>query len=294
MRDSRTEFNPAQTDMQRILFLIADAGRAHNDNHERLPAAFRAAGWTVDVQAHESVRFVGGEILAGAHKVHDYDRVWVLGLGRADTFFDRMQLLRRVPQSRFITRIDALVYLHAKYAWSEYMPESHADNDAERLAAIVARGGEWIAKPTAGSFGRDVNRIRADASGRAALEQLTRDGRYCLLQRFVPEIVAGEKRTLVAGNTIIGTYLRLPGADFRTNLSLDGRPAASDLTARERERVTGIVGELVAAGVGFAAIDFAGDYLMEVNLANPGGLATLAQVYARDFAPLVVRALTAR
>ena len=46
MRHPRTEFNPAKTDMQRILFLIADAGRAHNDNHERLPAAFRAAGCT--------------------------------------------------------------------------------------------------------------------------------------------------------------------------------------------------------------------------------------------------------
>ena len=82
-------------------------------------------------------------------------------------------------------------------------------------------------------------------------------------------------------------------ADFRTNLSLDGRPAASELTARERARVTGIIGELVAAGVGFAAIDCAGDYLMEVNLANPGGLATLARVYGRDFAPAVVSALTA-
>jgi hypothetical protein len=294
MRHARTEFNPAKTDMQRILFLIADAGRAHNDNHERLPAAFQAAGWTVDVQPHQSVRFASGEILAGEQRVGDYDRVWVLGLGRADTFFDRMQLLRRVPQPRFVTRIDALVYLHAKYAWSERMPETHADNDAGRLAAIVARGGDWIAKPTAGSFGRDVLRIRADATGRAALERLTAGGRYCLLQRFVPEIAAGEKRTVVAGRTIIGTYLRLPGADFRTNLGLDGRPVASELTARERDRVTGIIDELAAAGVGFAAIDTAGDYLMEVNLANPGGLATLAGIYGHDFAPVVVRALTAR
>jgi glutathione synthase len=292
MRHAGTEFNPANTDMQRILFLVADAGRAHNDNHERLPAAFRAAGWSVDVQAHESVRFASGEVLAGNDNVRGYDRVWVLGLGRADTFFDRMQLLRRLPQSRFVTRIDALMYLHAKYAWSEHMPETHADNDAVRLAAIVARGGDWIAKPTAGSFGRDVLRVGADAPGRAALEHLTSDGRYCLLQRFVPEIAQGEKRTLVAGSTIIGTYLRLPGTDFRTNLSLYGRPAASALTDRERELVNRMIHELVAAGVGFAAIDSAGDYLMEVNLANPGGLATLASVYGRDFAPAVVSALS--
>ena len=37
--------------------------------------------------------------------------------------------------------------------------------------------------------------------------------------------------------------------------------------------------ELSAAGVGFASIDTVAGYVMEVNVANPGGLATLAEVY---------------
>jgi len=281
--------------MGRILFLIADAAGAHNDNHERLPAGFRAGGWDVDVRSHDSIRLQAGRILAGTVPVGDFDRVWVLGLGRAETFFDRMQLLRRVPQSSFITRIDAFVYQHAKYAWSEYMPETHASNDPEQLAAIVASGGDWIAKPTAGSYGRDVVRIRADADGRAALRRLTGGDqhRYCLVQRFAPEIGEGEKRTLIAGNAIIGTYLRLPGSDFRTNLSLEGRAHPTTLTAPEEHLVDRIRGELAREGIGFAAIDIAGPYLMEVNLANPGGLGTLAAVYGRDFTPSVVRAFGA-
>jgi glutathione synthase len=280
--------------MSRILFLIAEAANAHNDNHRRLPAAFLAAGWHVDVRNHDCLRLADGQLLAFETPLADYDRIWVLGLGRAETFFDRMQLLRRAPQDRLITRIDALLYHHAKYAWSEFMPETYASNDPDWLAAIVARGGDWVAKPTAGSYGRDVVRVGADADGLATLRRLTAEtsARYCLLQRFAPEIAGGEKRTLIAGRALIGTYLRLPGQDFRTNLSLDGRPARAALTAAERQLVDRIQAELVREGIGFAAIDIAWPYLMEVNLANPGGLATLEEVYGRDFAPAVVRALT--
>jgi glutathione synthase len=278
--------------MPRILFLVADAGQAHNDNHERLPAAFRAGGWDVTLRPHDSVCLAAGRVLAEGDPIDAFDRVWVLGLGRVETFFDRMQLLHRVPQALFVTRVDAFTYQHAKYAWSEFMPETYASNDAERLAGIVARGGDWVAKPTAGSFGRDVVRLAADGTALDTLRRLTggEQRRYCLLQRFVPEIAAGEKRTLIAGKAVIGTYLRLPGADFRTNLSLDGRAVPAELTLEERRLVDRIHAELAREGIGFAAIDIAGLYLMEVNLANPGGLATLAEVYGRDFTPAVVAA----
>jgi len=282
--------------MPSILFLTADAARAHNDNHERLPAAFRAGGWTVCVRSHESVGLEGGRILAGDDPLDDFDRIWVLGLGRAETFLDRMQLLRRVSQERFVTRIDAFVYQHAKYAWSEFMPETHASNDPDRLAAIAARGGDWVAKPTAGSFGRDVVRLAEGTDRAAALRRLTGEDRqrYCLIQRFVPEIARGEKRTLIAGRRVVGSYLRMPGSDFRTNLSLDGQAAPTALDAAERQLVERIHAGLAREGIGFAAIDIAGQYLMEVNLANPGGLATLEAVYGRNFTPAVVEAFAGR
>ncbi len=281
--------------MRRILFLIADATGARNDNHERLPAAFRQAGWTVAIEPHDEIRLSRAQVRVRDTPLADFDLIWVLGLGRALTFFDRMQLLRRVPQHLFVTRIDALMYLHAKYAWCEYMPETHAGNDIAWLSEILAQGGEWVVKPTAGSYGRDVARIRDDRAGRDTLARLTggEARRYCLLQRYVPEIEQGEKRTLVAGNAIIGTYLRMPGADFRANLALEGRAVATELTAAERRLVSDIQQELIARGIGYAAIDIAFPYLMEVNLANPGGLATLTEVYATDPGPALVAAIGA-
>ena len=43
--------------------------------------------------------------------------------------------------------------------------------------------------------------------------------------------------------------------------------------------------------VHYAAIDTVGEHLMEVNLANPGGLGTLASLYDRDPEAQVVEAI---
>jgi len=278
--------------MSHVAFLLGDTSIARNDNHRRLPEAFARAGWEVARLSQECVRLDPDGVRFGSQRPERFDLVWLLGLGRAETFLDRMQLLRQVPQERFVTRVDALVYLHAKYRWWRYMPETHAGSDPDELIAVLRGGGEWIAKPTAGSFGRDVVRVAADAEGEAAIRHLTRGGVYCVLQRFVPEIVDGETRTLVAAGRIIGSYLRRAQDGFRANLAQGAQALATTLSAGERNLVETVAAELVREGVGFAAVDTVFPHLIEVNLANPGGLGTLAELYGRDFAPDVVAALS--
>ncbi|MFU8816827.1 MAG: ATP-grasp domain-containing protein [Pseudomonadales bacterium] len=281
--------------MPEIAFLLGDTRIARNDNHLRLPAAFEAAGWAVTAVPQEAVRLAPNGVRFGATDPARFDLIWLLGLGRAETFFDRMQLLRQLPQNRFVTRIDALVYLHAKYGWWRYMPETYASNDAGYLKSLLDQGGEWIAKPSAGSYGRDVERLRADPAGAAAIDRLTGNGAelYCLLQRFVPEIAAGEKRTLVAGGRIIGSYLRMPEAGFRSNLAQGASAQPASLEPGERRLVESVARELVSEGIGYAAVDTVFPFLMEVNLANPGGLGTLAELGGGDVAGDVVAAVVA-
>lgn len=280
--------------MPEIAFLLGDTRIARNDNHVRLPTAFAAAGWAVTTAPQEAVRLGPQGVSFGAVDPARFDLIWLLGLGRAETFFDRMQLLRQLPQSRFVTRIDALVYLHAKYGWWRYMPETYASNDAAYLKSQLRLGDEWVAKPSAGSYGRDVERVRADAAGAATLDRLTGNGThaYCLLQRYVAEIEGGEKRTLVAAGHIVGSYLRLPESGFRSNLTQGASAHLTTLTGDERHLVERVARELVTEGIGYAAVDTVFPYLMEVNLANPGGLATLAALGC-DVAADVVAALTA-
>jgi glutathione synthase len=279
--------------MRRIAFLVGDTRIARNDNHLRLPRAFTEAGWEVSELPQEIVRLEPRGVRLGETSPAHFDLIWLLGLGRAETFFDRMQLLRQLPQEQFVTRVDALVYLHAKYGWWRHMPETHASNDPQHLNAVVQQGGEWVVKPGAGSYGRDVVRVSPGHDAAAAIERMTAGGRYCLLQRFVPQVASGETRTLVAGGRIIGSYLRVAEADFRTNLAQGASARPTTLEAGERRLVEAVAEELLREGIGFAAVDTVYPYLIEVNLANPGGLGTLADLYGRDFSGDVVAAIAA-
>jgi glutathione synthase len=278
-----------------------------NDNVERLPRAFRAAGWQVAIADHRALCLAGSNVSlrdadGGTSPLSRFDLIWVLGFGPRDSFLDRMELLQSVPSERFVNAPAALLTLHAKYglplsSLADHHPETYASTDAAWLVAIVERGGDWIAKPPAMSFGRSVFRVqRSDPNVHVIIEQLTGfDGsRYCLLQRYVPEIEHGEKRILVAGGEIIGAYLRLPARDHRANLSGDGHAAATSLTSEEMRLARQVAESLADNNVRYAAVDVAWPWVIEYNIVNPGGLATMERLTGEDLSPRVVAALTPR
>ena len=286
--------------MPSIAFFVSLDGRAANDNRVRLPRAFAAAGWETVCVEHESLA-LDERLLTGAASdgrriaLAGRDRYFILGFGAAATFLDRMQMLRALPQDRFVNTPAALVSQHGKV--SLYLdhadipqPESHLSNDASVLAALVESSGEWIGKPPAGSFGRDVFLLRAgDANLHAILGHLTRDGRYALVQRRV-SMERGERRILVAGGQVIGAYGKKP-SDHRGNLHAGANPERANLGADELDLAQTLAHRLLRQGVGFAAIDMAWPYVLEINLANPGWLETYERLTGEDLSPKVVDAL---
>ncbi|MCZ6641724.1 MAG: hypothetical protein O7F71_09115 [Gammaproteobacteria bacterium] len=280
--------------MPEILFLLGDVALAYNDNHERLPRAFQAEGFRVTELDHDSITLTKEGIRLGPHPQERFDLIWLVGFGRKSTFFDRMQLLGQLKQTRFVTEIDAFLHLHGKYRWLEHMPETHASNDVNVLVEVLEQGGTWVAKPSAGSFGRDVHFLAPGIDHRPILTQLTGGEmrEFCLLQRYVAEIEQGETRTLVAGGKLIGSYLRKP-RDGVANIALGAKAQTTTLNAQEEALVRTIAEDLLAQGVGFAAVDIAYPYLMEVNVANPGGLGTLETLTGDDLSPAVAQAIIA-
>ncbi len=292
--------------MPRVAFFVSDSSRGQpaNDNQLRLPKAFAAAGWSVSRIDHESLAMDSRRVLARDRSgsvvaVADFDLYFVLGFGSQATFLDRMQLLRSLDQERFVNTVDALVYQHGKVslflaAHEIPQPETHVSNDPERLASIIAQGGDWIVKPTAASFGRDVFRLRReDTNRRAILEHLTRDSRYALLQAYLDPGAEGEKRTLVAAGKIIGTYGKQP-LDHRGNLGAGAEAFRATLSRDEASTVARLADRLDGLGVRFATIDLVGSRALEINVANPGWLATYEQVTGVDLASSAVDALAGR
>jgi glutathione synthase len=285
--------------MPTICFLTSAHGVPRNDNHERLPRAWAAAGWRVTRADHDDVRLESRGVCVGSSPLADYDLIWPIGLGTRASFLDRMQLLSMLDESRFVTSPRALLMHHAKYALalgelSKHHPPTVASRDPRWLKRIVTTGGEWIAKPPAASFGRDVYRLRSDDQNLdVILDSLTGHdaSQYCLLQRYVAEIERGETRVLLADAEVIGAYLRAPGGDHRVNLSGDGCALPAAPAAAELDLARAVAGHLLDYGIRFAAVDLAYPWVIEFNVANPGGLGTIERLTGVDLAPRVVAAL---
>lgn len=271
--------------MPELLLLVGDPTKARNDNHVRFPRAFRAAGWSVIVADHDELEVRRNRLTVGARDPESFDLIWPLGFGRFVTFFDRMQMLMGLEGASFVTAPAVMASLHGKHRWLHAMPETHTSTDVAYLYRMVSSGGDWVVKPTAGSYGRNVRLFRAGEATLEALVSLSNglDGSYLMAQRFVPEISLGEKRTLVAGGRLLGTYLRVPPeGDITSNLSAGATPASACLTEAETALIAPIAAELAHLGAGYAAVDTVYPYLMEVNVANPGGLATIESLGGGD------------
>jgi len=152
-----------------------------------------------------------------------------------------------------------------------------------------------VLKPPAGSFGRDVFVVTPQEPNLDALLALLTghgSGRYCLLQRWLPEVSEGEHRVLVAAGRVIAGYRRLP-ASGASNLSRGNRAEPAALTRSQRALAEAVAAELLVRGIGFAGLDLAGEWLLEVNVANPGGLGTLRTLTQIDYAHATAEAVLA-
>ena len=300
--------------MTRIALLINKTPRVEDGNCLRFLPELLASGYRVDLLFIDSLRLHGNRVeacgfecryplQAGAnwpelnYRELCHELVWLLGLGNRATFLDKFQLLFALPRrSTLINSPDAVMHLKSKYLLAtrtEFpVPETWADTDPEALLGIIeSRGGDWILKPPAGSLGRDVFRITAgDSQIREKVRHLCASG-YAMLQRYLPEIEQGEKRVLLAGGRVISQYRRIAESDHRTNLSLGARAEACGLTPEEAEVCHRLAAYLLNQGACFCGIDLAWPWLIEVNVINPGGLATIENLTGRDFAPDVVKAV---
>jgi glutathione synthase len=94
-----------------------------------------------------------------------------------------------------------------------------------------------------------------------------------VLQRYLPEVLKGDKRIIVLDGEPIGAVNRVPQpADLRANLAVGGKAERCDLTARDREVCRRLQPELRRLGLHFVGLDMIGDWLTEVNVTSPTGL----------------------
>ena len=170
--------------------------------------------------------------------------------------------------------------------------------DAAELKAFVAEHGEVVLKPLDGMGGRGIFRVKVgDTNLNSMLETMLNGGRnFTVVQKYIPEITAGDKRILlIDGEPVPYALARIPqGDEFRGNLAAGGRGEGIALSERDRWIAAQVAPELVRRGLRFVGLDVIGDYLTEINVTSPTGVRELDAQFGINIAGLMFDAIEAR
>ena len=156
----------------------------------------------------------------------------------------------------------------------------------ERLKAFHAEHKDVIFKPLEGMGGSSIYRIKEDGLNLGVvIETLTKFGQETIMaQRYIPEIVEGDKRILmINGEPIDYALARIPSqGETRGNLAAGGRGEGRPLSERDRWIAAQVGPKLREAGLLFVGLDVIGDYLTEINVTSPTCIRELNDQFGLD------------
>ena len=166
---------------------------------------------------------------------------------------------------------------------------------AADVRAFLAEHGDIIVKPLDGMGGMGIFRLtERDPNIGSILETLMRlDTRTIMAQRYIPEIVHGDKRILVIDGEVVPFALaRIPQqGETRGNLAAGGRGVAQELSERDREIAETLAPELKQRGILLAGLDVIGENLTEVNVTSPTGFQEITKQKGFDVAAKFIDAV---
>jgi len=193
--------------------------------------------------------------------------------------------VRNAPEKLFVMQFPQL------------MPPTLITRSKPAIEAFLEEHGEMVMKPLHGHGGAAVFKLgRKDPNFGSLYDLFAATFKEpWVVQRFLPQIVQGDKRIILIDGVAAAAVNRLPtGNDIRANMVRGGAAAPTDLTRREREICQTIGPELKRRGLLLVGIDVIDGYLTEINVTSPTGIRAIRNVGGPDLAVAVWDAIEAK
>ncbi|MFM1897543.1 MAG: hypothetical protein RLZZ385_2617 [Pseudomonadota bacterium] len=159
---------------------------------------------------------------------------------------------------------------------------------AQKLREFHRQNGDVIFKPLDGMGGTAIFRLRQDDPNVSVIiEVITQRGsNQIMAQKYIPEIVKGDKRILlIDGKPVPYALARVPAVgESRGNLAAGGSGIAQPLSDRDRWICEQVGPAVKARGLLFVGLDVIGDYLTEINVTSPTCIREINAAYDLDIA----------
>lgn len=157
-----------------------------------------------------------------------------------------------------------------------------------RLKAFHDQHQDVIYKPLDGMGGASIFRVKPDDPNLSVIiETLTAGGvNQIMAQKFIPDIVNGDKRILVIdGKPVKYGLARIPASgETRGNLAAGGSGVAQELSERDYWICEQVAPSLRQKGLLFVGLDVIGDYLTEINVTSPTCIREIDRAFSLDIA----------
>lgn len=152
-------------------------------------------------------------------------------------------------------------------------PPTLATRDIDLLRAFLKEQKDIVCKPPHAMGGASVFRVQeSDINASVIFETLTQQGKsFMLAQRYIPEILQGDKRILlINGEPVPYALARIPAAgELRGNLAAGAKGVAQPLTEQDLALCKAVGPTLCEKGLIFVGLDVIGNYLTEINVTSP-------------------------
>jgi glutathione synthase len=162
-------------------------------------------------------------------------------------------------------------------------PDTLVTSQKNLLLDFLVSHQNVIFKPLHSMGGYGVFHLQKnDSNAATVIELLTESGVVPIMaQRYIPEIVQGDKRIiLIDGTPIPYALARIPAPDdWRGNLAAGATGIGRELTERDRWICSQIAPILREKGLSLVGIDVIGDYLTEINVTSPTGIRELDKLF---------------
>jgi len=212
-------------------------------------------------------------------------------------------ILERAEQEGLmvVNKPQALRDHNEKMAATEFpqcTPPTLVSSNAGLIREFVRTHQDAVIKPLDGMGGASIFRTHGeDLNLSVIIETVTQHGRTpAMVQRYIPEILNGDKRILlVDGKPVPYCLARIPAAgEARGNLAAGGRGEARPLSERDLWICEQVAATLVARGLLFVGLDVIGDYLTEINVTSPTCIREIDKAFGTDIAMQLMEAIEAK
>lgn len=264
----------------------------HIHNLKSIDSLVQADCQQIEITAHDSSWYKG--VRTQTQRLCEFDAI----IMRKDPPFDSGYVTATwflsqacLEGAKVFNAPDALRNHSEKLALLEFMsfaPPTIVSHDLADIKAFHQYHQDVIIKPLDGMGGQGVFRIQENGLNLASIvETLGGNGQRALMvQKFLPEIAAGDKRVLLIGGEVVPFGLaRIPQAgEVRGNLASGGKGVAQALTQQELKIAQELAPQLASRGLHLVGLDFIGGFLTEINVTSPTCFVEITEQTGHDVA----------